>query len=304
MLRQIFQLYRAHFGGLFAVSCLALLPNALINLYYAAQCPRLGDYSALLQQPPALAVLALAGFFSLAVCTAAEAVILRFVGGVYLKKPVSWFQVPGRIGGGWAALAGNQIVMLAAYGVALLPSILCGCLAYRAGQTLQLGAFVGWSFASVAALCPVVILYVWFWFAGTSVLLENTGILSSLQRSLVLARHSGRGFWEWSGTRISLLLLTFLAAAVLLENLASLADWGKPSMPMLAVPDILQKTLEAKSLAPLWHEIARLPIPVTPLSQILNSLAYALILPLVPLSRVILFEDIKAQRGEPLSRLG
>jgi hypothetical protein len=231
---------------------------------------------------PLLPLIGLSWCLSLLCAFIFNGLMIARAGLLCVGVDIPWKELPGRIGRKWWILFRCELLAWGLYLISMLPLGLTGFLLYRAAISLQWGAVLGWVFGCLLALSPGLILYVWFWFRHCHVLLEENGARAALQRSVGFGRHSGRNFWEWSGTRISVVLLVLMGLGMVLGTAAQI--------PMIW--KLIQTAIHTTDP----QEFARASREPSSLSLILTCLANALILPLLPIARVVLFYDLKVRR--------
>ena len=191
------------------------------------------------------------------------------VSDVYLGRPAtiasSYSKVTPRIG---ALLGLNLMIFLCLFACYLLAAIFVGVLVAVSAFASPILAIVGGIIGSGAGIAAIIWLFLGFSVSAQSLLLERSGIIQALKRSLELVRRNrGRVF-------VVLFLMTLMTYIVII--VLQMPFW------------ILSGVMTAKSQeVPLW---------ITGLSSIVGGAGAALSTPLLMVALALFYYDVRVRK--------
>lgn len=281
-----FLLYRRYFLQLLLFGALVNSLPFVISLSGALVLEGM-DARSFLREPLRYVMLGagvvLANIISLLFIALMEGAMTRHISDLYLTRQASIRQSMACLKGRWGAVLWTMVlktILLAPLFALTIVPIVVGVLA-RSFFTFWLGLLM--PLISSILLAPGLILLVRWLLSMQTVMLEGRTGWDAIRRASRLIRYdTGKGFFYWGETRLSLLLLVVLAATLLLGVVSSL--------PMLfaQVPAMLsgQFSMDSLSVSPL----------VISLSHVLDFIGRSLVSPLYVLAATLFYYDIRCRR--------
>ena len=284
LLDRTFQVYRHHFLQLFVMASLINLPPFLLHavMHFVGvdkQWLSIFIGGDILSHLPPVHIIALAvglGMMITILEWMAMSVMTAYVADLYLEKRVTlaraFWALRGKF---WKLLVTHTLRTMLFFVLACLP-IGTLCIMILFNEHLNIWTTILLILATLGLLAPILVYTVHTLLTSQAIMLEGRYGFSALWRSSLITRYDPRmGPWYWGETRLSMLLLVFLATTLLVGIVG-----GAPNL--------------------LTQERLGLGIPDSPtintLQQLLSFLGFNLVSPLYVLGATVFYYDVRVRR--------